>query len=111
MVIFMAFSLNFPTSIDAEIAARCRRLRLQKAWTRDFLASRSGVSASMIKKFESTGRITLRQLLMLARALDARTGWDQLFKVDPLDGMSLADVAKLEPTNRQRGRRRPRSTP
>jgi transcriptional regulator with XRE-family HTH domain len=59
---------------DADVqqvfATHLRRLRKQAKLSRDALAARSGVPASTIKKFELTGQISFRQLLLLWQSLD-----------------------------------------
>ncbi|CAD6877752.1 HipB protein @ Antitoxin HigA [Methylomonas albis] len=59
---------------DAEVqlafAAHLRGLREQAKWSREALAERSSVPAATIKKFERTGQIAFRQLLLLWQSLD-----------------------------------------
>jgi len=56
--------------VQQAFATHLRRLRKQAKLSRDALAARSGVPASTIKKFELTGQISFRQLLMLWQSLD-----------------------------------------
>ncbi len=58
------------TDVQQAFAAHLRRLRRQAKLSRDALAERSGVPASTIKKFELTGQISFRQLLLLWQSLD-----------------------------------------
>lgn len=71
----MSFVCEMITLIDdADVqlafAAHLRRLRGQAKLSRDALAERSGVPASTIKKFELSGQISFRQLLLLWQSLD-----------------------------------------
>lgn len=58
------------TDIQQAFAAYLRKLREQQKLSREALASQSGVPAPTIKKFELTGQISLRQLLLLWQCLD-----------------------------------------
>lgn len=98
-----------PTAIAQDLAQRAKARRLQEGWTRDELARRAGITPASLKRFERTGQISLERLLKIALVLNARSGWDQLFRVDPTAGMTLRDLAKLQAPPRQRGRRRPRA--
>ncbi|MGI9322863.1 MAG: transcriptional regulator, partial [Pseudomonadales bacterium] len=64
--------LSFLTEADVQqaLAAHIRRLRKQAKLSRQALAERSTVPAATIKKFELTGQISLRQLLLLWECLD-----------------------------------------
>ena len=56
--------------IQRAFAAHLRRLREQAKLSRAALAERSNVPAPTIKKFELTGQISFRQLLLLWQSLD-----------------------------------------
>ncbi len=58
------------TDIQQAFAAHLRKLREQQKLSRDALAERSSVPAPTIKKFELTGQISFRQLLLLWQCLD-----------------------------------------
>ncbi len=56
--------------VQQAFADYLRQLREQAKMSRDALARRSTVPASTIKKFELTGQISFRQLLLLWQSLD-----------------------------------------
>lgn len=58
------------TDIQLALATHLRRLREKEKLSRNALAERSTVPAATIKKFELTGHISLRQLLLLWQCLD-----------------------------------------
>ena len=64
------FLLLDDTDVQQAFAAHLRHLREQARLSRDALARRSGVPAPTIKKFELTGKISFRQLLLLWQSLD-----------------------------------------
>ncbi|MEB5973931.1 transcriptional regulator [Pantoea dispersa] len=57
-------------SVQQNLAEYLRQRRKAGKMSRDDLAQRSTVPASTIKKFETTGQISLRQLLLLWQSLD-----------------------------------------
>lgn len=58
------------SDIQSAFASHLRSLREQSKLSREALAKRSTVPASTIKKFEITGQISFRQLLLLWQSLD-----------------------------------------
>lgn len=67
----MNFLLLDDIDVSQAFAAHLRHLREQAKLSRDALAQRSCVPAPTIKKFELTGQISLRQLLLLWQSLDS----------------------------------------
>ena len=63
-------SINSPFDTQLLFAAFIKNKRKQLRWSRDALAQRSTVPAPTIKKFETTGQISLRQLLLLWQCVD-----------------------------------------
>lgn len=64
------FLLLDDNDVQQAFAAHLRRLREEAKLSRDALAKRACVPASTIKKFELTGKISFRQLLLLWQSLD-----------------------------------------
>lgn len=94
-----------PAALKQALAARAKELRLFHGHSRAVLEERSGVPASTIKRFETTGDISLESLLRLAVALEAAEGFEGLFPVPEyrsLDEVVGSTVKKV----RKRGRRR-----
>ncbi len=75
----MLLALETPQEVLVKIALQARERRLQKNWTQAALSTRSGVSASVIKKFEKTGKISLESLLNIALVLDCLEDCSKLF--------------------------------
>ncbi|SHO57649.1 helix-turn-helix domain-containing protein [Vibrio quintilis] len=57
--------------VQQAFAAHLSRLREQEKLSRNALAERSCLPAATIKKFELTGQISFRQLLLLWQSLDS----------------------------------------
>ena len=73
--------LNFllPEDFARQLGALARERRLANNLTRATLAARSGVPVSTIRKFETTGAISLIGLLRLADGLDCMDDFNALF--------------------------------
>ena len=68
-----------PDSLMLGIAERVKLRRLEKGWTQNMLAAKSGVSLASYRRFESSGEMSLRSLVMLAFALDMTDEFEALF--------------------------------
>lgn len=94
----MPVNLLSPIQIKKQIADHAKQRRLEKNLSREGLEKRSGVPASTIKRFETTGNISMQALLMIAVVLDCLTEFSQLFL--PHVPISLYNT----PKQRERGR-------
>lgn len=56
--------------LDEQLAKRVRRIRKRRGISQEDLSGKSGVSYGSIKRFESTGKISLLSLTKIAMALD-----------------------------------------
>ena len=61
------------------IAQRVKERRLEKNLTQKTFAKRAGVGYDAYRKFEITGEITVRNLILCAIALDDVDGFSELF--------------------------------
>lgn len=71
-------SLNTPYDIQLDLKRHLKAVRKSRKLSVDALARLSGVPNSTIRKFESTGNISLRQFLMLYDALGNLSDFSQL---------------------------------
>ena len=92
--------LHSPAEIARNIGENAKALRLSKNLSRKTLAEKSGVSESTIKRFETTGVVTLEALILMATALDELTGVTRLFKPEHPNS-----VDELKNAKRKRGMR------
>ena len=74
-----------------EIALRHKALRKQAGFSQAELANRSGVSLGSLKRFETTGQISLDSLLKLVHVLNRLNDFDLILK--PIE--NLAAIEKL----------------
>ena len=64
------FIWETPEELDQKLAQRVRKIRKRRSITQEKLESISGVSYGSIKRFETTGQISLLSLTKIAIALD-----------------------------------------
>ncbi len=92
-----------PSETEKLLAVRFKNLRLQAGYKRTTLAQRAGVTVASLKRFESTGQVSLKNLLRLAYALDRLPEFAEFFKasqatsLNELRGKALKKNSKAVP--------------
>ena len=69
--------------LDLKLAQRIRNIRKRRSISQEKLASMSGVSYGSVKRFESTGPISLWSLTKIAMALDIADELRNIFSQVP----------------------------
>lgn len=69
--------------LDLKLAQRVRNIRKRRSISQEKLASMSGVSYGSVKRFESTGQISLLSLTKIAMALDIADELRRIFSQVP----------------------------
>src|SRR5688572_4979128 len=100
----LSLNLYTPAELARRLGERAARLRLQHNWKRDTLAERSGVSAASIKRFETSGQISLDSLLKLALALGCLEQFDRLLETPAPTTLAELD-RQTDAAPRRRGKR------
>lgn len=67
-------------SVANGIVERMKRRRKQMKLSQRQLSQKSGVTYSSLRRFETTGEISLSSLLKIAHALDALKDFESIFK-------------------------------
>ena len=98
----MAVSLKTPSEVRTELAAKAKDYRLVLNISQKELAERSGVSLGSIKRFESSGLVSLSSLLEIALVLGCLDDFEGLFAVK----QKPASLFAPEPKKRKRGGRK-----
>lgn len=88
----MAASLRTPVEVASDLGGRIKALRLARNWRRATLAERAGVGLSTVQRFETTGHITIDNLLKLADALGRLHELEQLSM--PPKARSIAELER-----------------
>lgn len=94
-------ALQTPSDTQRELAARVKARRLALNITQAELAERSGMSLGSLRRFETTGEISLRSFLEIALVLGELKEFSALFR--PALTRSLFEDA---PRPRQRSSRK-----
>ena len=68
-----------------EMAKRHKMLRKQAGFTQSELARRSGVSLGSLKRFETSGQISIQSLFLLIEVLGRLEDFDKILK--PIENM------------------------
>lgn len=92
-----------PIDTCKEIAKRLTAIRLQKAWTRETLATQANVNVHTLKRFERTGQISLERLIAISQALDNHAEVERLFK--PRHRVDVDNWQPVTQKLRKRGKR------
>ena len=66
-------------SVTAELIERFKKRRKEYGLTQEELSKRSGVSYGSIRRFESSGDISLNSLLKISSAIDCLEDFELLF--------------------------------
>ena len=82
------------------IGARAKSARLRENMSRKTLADKAGVAEASLKRFETTGHISLSSLVQVLTALDRLSELDEL-----LAEQAPLSIRELDATQRQRGRK------
>lgn len=72
-----------PEEINLKIADRLKNIRKRRRISQKKLSEISGVSYGSIKRFETTGQISLLSLTRIATALDVVNELREIFSQDP----------------------------
>ena len=92
-------NLKSPKELRLQLAERARELRLTRNMRQTDLAERSGVTLASVRRFEKEGEISLKNLMLIAIALNRAQDMEQLFRLD-----RNIDLFRPEPKPRQRAR-------
>lgn len=80
-----------PTIVMDELVQKVQQLRKKNGVSQLELSKRSGVSFGSVKRFETTGQISLESLLKLAYFFNRLEDFTSVFQIDT----NLETVAKL----------------
>ena len=95
--------LKTPQELRHDIAVRAQARRLALNISQKELAARSGVSLGSVKRFETTGEISLTSLLSLALALNDLDAFSSLFSPPRPENLFKAEKTT---TRKRAGRKR-----
>ncbi len=96
-------NLSTPPSVMDDLKSKYKKLRLALTFTQSGLAKRSGVSLGSIKRFESSGKISLESLLKLSLVLECLDDFKNIAnpKTDVIN--SIDELINKKDSFRKRG--------
>lgn len=84
------FNQKTPGEIDKIIAERIRNIRKRRKLSQKRLSEKSGVSLGSVKRFETSGEISLISLTKIAIALEISDDLEGLFEEAPI--LSIEEI-------------------
>ena len=97
--------IKSPKEISQDLADRVKQNRIRRNLTQQELAERSGVSFGSVKRFEQTGEISLKHLILISKVLRSSEQWDELFSLSNYESMEEL-LKEKEKGKRMRARAR-----
>lgn len=87
-------TLSSASDVQNQLSKTIQKKRKAMKLSRDELALRSTVPASTIKRFETTGQISLRQFILLWQSVDDLTALIGLTKEQPTAPKTIEEVLR-----------------
>jgi transcriptional regulator with XRE-family HTH domain len=97
--------IKTPSEISMALANRVKQTRIRRSITQEELAERSGVSFGSVKRFEQTGEISLKHLILISKVLRSSEQFDELFSLSNYESMEEL-LKEKEKGKRMRARAR-----
>ena len=93
-----------PVEAQKTLAKQAKETRLARGWKRETLSQHTGIPVPTIKRYETTGEISLRQFLKLVFVLGDLDKLKEVFKPDEPFYTSIDEIEKVKiKPKRQRG--------
>lgn len=92
----MSIMLKTPTEVMKELGLKARAKRLSRNLSQSGMAARSGVSLGSLKRFETTGQISLESLLKIAMSLNCMRDFEEVFCETPVRGSLFQETPELK---------------
>lgn len=100
----IAFHISTPDDVAKQIAARVKARRLELNLTQEGMAVRAGLKFATYRRFEQTGEISFKGLLLIGSALHVLSNFDALFRQRQYE--SLDEVLNEQRVTRKRGKKK-----
>ena len=98
------YQLLTPSAAQRLLADRVRDARLAMGFKQSTLAARAGVSLPTLRRFEQTGEISLKHLMLICYVLSRLNDFDGLLR--PATAATMAELeSRLARPKRKRGSR------
>ncbi|MCI0500135.1 MAG: helix-turn-helix domain-containing protein [Epsilonproteobacteria bacterium] len=90
----LAININSPKQTIEQLRDNFKAKRLSLNLTQEGLANKSGVSLGSLKRFETTGKISLESLLSIAYVLDCLDDFLEIATHKPKEFTLMSDLLK-----------------
>ena len=97
----LAINISIPKSIMQNLKDRFKQKRLSLNLTQEGLANKSGVSLGSVKRFESSGEISLESLLKIALVLNCLDDFKNIANEKDEQYDSMEDLLKIKPIKKR----------
>ncbi len=97
----LAINISTPNTIIENLKDNFKQKRLSLNLTQEGLSNKSGVSLGSIKRFETTGQISLKSLLKLAFILDCLNDFQNIAIVKSEKYETMDDLLKVKPIKKR----------
>ncbi|CAA6826284.1 MAG: Unknown protein [uncultured Sulfurovum sp.] len=98
--------LKTPHDMMQELSRKFKERRLSIGYTQQALADRSGVSLGSVKRFESSGQISLHSLLKLALILECLDDFESIANPMPKRAKSMDELLAEKKSVPKRGHKK-----
>ena len=88
----LSFLPKNPQDVMEELRVKFKKKRLAMSYTQNELATRSGVSLGSLKRFETSGQISLESLLKLALVLECLGDFEGVCKPKEVVPKSIEEL-------------------
>ena len=99
------YQLLTPLAAQRLVADRVRDARLAMGFKQSTLAARAGVSLGTLRRFEQTGDISLKHLMLLCHVLARLDDFDAVLRPAAAATMAELESRMARPQTRKRGSR------
>lgn len=94
------YSLHTPEEMARQWADKIRRLRLGRGWKQSTLAQRAGVSLASLRRYETSGQGSLKNVLRLTFALGRID--DLATVLEPPPARSITELERMRGAPKRR---------
>ena len=97
--IMLNINISTPSSVMEQLKTKFKQRRLHLGFTQKGLSTRSGVSLGSIKRFESTGLISLESLLKLSLVLECLDDFNDIANLKLPEISSIDEIINTKPNS------------
>ena len=97
----LTINMNTPSDILSILKTNFKEKRLHLNLTQEGLSNRSGVSLGSIKRFESSGQISLESLLKISLVLDCLNDFKSIATINEENPQNIEELLSEKQKNKR----------